>query len=195
MSLNERAKRLSDRLAAFDATPEAAAIDLRMDLAELLQDRLVDTGMSQRELGRAAHKSESFISRVMNADANCTFKVVATLLHAVDITPKLVDSNEWNRLVALEKEARRKSPIQVTMIRGKTYGSERYEYWRSPETTRGTGDYEISRSSAHLGGSYTTVATQRYTDRNADIPQYASRRTWNGSRADSVFDKSSETVE
>ena len=78
----------------YEATADAASMDLRLDLADLILGALRTKGWSQKELARVCETSEPYISRVINLGANCSLDVVARILHALDIRPALVARGE-----------------------------------------------------------------------------------------------------
>lgn len=181
MDLHERAKKLAESLAVFESTPEGAAVDLRMDLADLLQYRLLEVGTTQREFAQAVGKRESFVSRVMHADANCTFKVVATLLQAVGVKPKLVDAEEWNRLLAIAEEKSVQDRSGYGVSKGDTNGF-RDSGWsgRAGTSPRCAADGN-NWTTANLGGQRESGDQERYVNGDADLDMPTSR--WTTSRS------------
>ena len=73
----------------FNATPDALAMELRLDLAGIIVARLKTLGWTQRDLAQATGLKESFISRIIHSNANCTLSTVATILAALDVRATL----------------------------------------------------------------------------------------------------------
>ncbi len=81
-----------ENLRRYNATPEGMSQTLREDLAFLILKQLKERGWTQKQLAQECGKTESFISRLIHTDTNVTFEVAATVLHALDIQPRLVDA-------------------------------------------------------------------------------------------------------
>ncbi|MCA9312058.1 MAG: helix-turn-helix domain-containing protein [Phycisphaerales bacterium] len=86
-------ERLHQRLRHFNATPEGRSQTLRADLATIMIQRLSELGWTQKELARRCGKPESFISRLIHTDTNCTFEVAAHVLHTLGVQPRLVNAD------------------------------------------------------------------------------------------------------
>ena len=84
-------ERLHERLRRFNATPEGRSETLRQDLSAIMIRRLGELGWTQKQLAQRCGKTESFISRLIHTDTNCTFEVAAHVLHALGAQPRLVD--------------------------------------------------------------------------------------------------------
>ncbi len=80
-------------------------LSLRDDLAQLIAVGMSkNPGMTQRDLtGIAGWKSESYVSRLIHAEANCKLGAIARVLIPLGIVPILVDKNEWDHLKSLEE--------------------------------------------------------------------------------------------
>ncbi|MCW5766709.1 MAG: helix-turn-helix transcriptional regulator [Phycisphaeraceae bacterium] len=72
-----------------DAQPDAAGIDLRLDLAHAIVRRLDALGWSQNELAQRCGLKPSFISRLIHSDSNCSFSTAARVLSALGVRPRL----------------------------------------------------------------------------------------------------------
>ena len=79
------------RLAKFKDSPIGYGVHLRHDLSTLILDRLEYLGWTQRQLADAMGSPESFVSRLIHSDANCTFEVVGRVLHALGSRPRLIE--------------------------------------------------------------------------------------------------------
>ncbi len=79
-SLRDRVVRALD---GFNDNPQSVGMRFRLDLSKLICDALDAKGWTQRDLAREAGMKESFVSRVVNADSNCTFDVAGRLLFAL----------------------------------------------------------------------------------------------------------------
>jgi len=78
-------ERVEARLQKFKETPESVGHELRLHLSSLLCRHLSIKGWTQKRLADEAGMQESFVSRVMNADSNCTFDVAGRLLFALGL--------------------------------------------------------------------------------------------------------------
>ena len=79
------AKDLLRVLREFEKTPESVGVDLRLDLADLVMKHLDRLGWTQKRLAKQADMQESFISRIINAESNCTFEVAGRIVHALGV--------------------------------------------------------------------------------------------------------------
>ena len=82
-------KDLLDILNEFKNTPESRGIDLRLDFADIILKQLDEKGWTQKQLAEKIGKKESFISRIIHAESNCTFETVGCILFALDIKVEL----------------------------------------------------------------------------------------------------------
>lgn len=81
-SMRERARAA---LRAFRQDPQSVGYRLRLNLVDILADRMDEQGISQAELAEAADCLPSFVSRVMNAESNCTLETAGRLLFALGV--------------------------------------------------------------------------------------------------------------
>lgn len=79
-------------LAEFNKTEEAAGMELRLSLSELILKNLKRKGWTQRELADAAQVKESLISRLVHADSNCTLDTAAKVLFALGVRVSLEET-------------------------------------------------------------------------------------------------------
>lgn len=84
-------KALRKTLADFERTPESRGYELRLDLADLVISHLRRKGWTQKKLAEKANMKESFITRIVHAEQNCTLDVIGRLLFALDIRANLVE--------------------------------------------------------------------------------------------------------
>ena len=100
---------LSD-IAEFEAAPESAGHELRLDLAEIVLRHLDGRQWTQRKLADAAGMKSPFITRITHAAQNCTFDVAGRLLFALGVKAKLVET--------------RRRPSEETLVAnpGEAYG-------------------------------------------------------------------------
>lgn len=80
---------LHDILAQWDANPRSAGVKLRLDLSLLVIQRLNKNGWTHKQLAEKAGVTPWLISRIVLADANCTFETAGRILFALGVKPKL----------------------------------------------------------------------------------------------------------
>jgi len=68
-------------------SPEGYALDLRMILADLIMAKLDERGMTQSQLAQLTGWKDSFVSRLIHADANCSTETAGRALHALGLNP------------------------------------------------------------------------------------------------------------
>lgn len=85
-------------LERFNKTEEGHALDLRLDLAEIILRGLSKPG-SHAKLAAAAKMKPSFLSRITHADANCTFDVASRIISAIGLRARLVAVNDEGNVV------------------------------------------------------------------------------------------------
>ena len=68
-----------------EQTPAGRGVELRMSFSQLVIERLRELGWTQKRLGDEARKKESYISRVVNGDQNCSFDRAAEILFALSM--------------------------------------------------------------------------------------------------------------
>lgn len=81
---------IRQRLAEFQASPLGFGVSLRHDVARLIVDRLETLQWQQKDLAQALNKPESFVSRLIHRNANCTLETVGEVFHALGIKPHFV---------------------------------------------------------------------------------------------------------
>ena len=92
-------------------THQSVAMELRVQFACLVTDRLRSKGWTQAKLAEVAENvPESSISEIVHADANCTFETIGKVLFALGVRGKL-------RAVGAEGVARREEDVGDTTAR------------------------------------------------------------------------------
>ncbi len=94
---------------------EFYAIGLRGDLAELIARGLQKMNLSQRELADITEWAPSYVSRLMHADTDFKIGVVARALVPLGIIPRIVDSAEYERLLAIQEEVESKRLLESSV--------------------------------------------------------------------------------
>jgi ribosome-binding protein aMBF1 (putative translation factor) len=82
-------RNLLETLTEAERLTEGSGIDLRLDLSKLILEQLALLGWTQKELAKRAGMKEPFVTRVLNADSNCTFAIADRLLRALGIKASL----------------------------------------------------------------------------------------------------------
>lgn len=78
-------------LKQYEDTPESWGLELRLNVAEIIISALRRKGWRQGDLAREASMKESFISRVLHSDANCTLDTVGRLFHALGVDAHMAE--------------------------------------------------------------------------------------------------------
>ena len=78
-------------LREYEDTPESWGLELRLNLAEMIISALRRRGWRQGDLARKASMKESFISRVLHSNANCTLDTVGKLIHALGVNAHITE--------------------------------------------------------------------------------------------------------
>ncbi len=87
--MNPEIRKLLQELSDFKETAEGVGLELRLSLSEIVIRRLRQLNWTQRKLAEHAGFKESFVSRVLHSDDNCTLDTVGRLLHAVGVRARL----------------------------------------------------------------------------------------------------------
>ncbi len=80
VSLRQSAARL---LEDFRESPQSIGYLWRLDLSRILIERMEEKRWTQKQLADETEMQQPFVSRIMNADSNCTFDVAGRLLFAL----------------------------------------------------------------------------------------------------------------
>jgi ribosome-binding protein aMBF1 (putative translation factor) len=78
-------------LREYEDTPESRGLGLRLNLAKVVIRALKRKGWSQRDLASASSMKESFISRVLHSNANCTLDTAGRLFHALRVNAHITE--------------------------------------------------------------------------------------------------------
>jgi len=73
-------KAILDAIEAAESSPLGRSVELRVSFSRLVTERLRELGWTQKKLAEKTRKKESYISRVLNGDENCSFDRAAELL-------------------------------------------------------------------------------------------------------------------
>ncbi len=129
-------------LKQYEDTPESWGLELRLNVAEIIISALKRKGWRQGDLAREASMKESFISRVLHSNANCTLDTVARLFHALgvnahmtEVAPLGVSSrlhNAASEIQILNREETCDAPCIST-----SEGSTRKESWQVQQANTG----------------------------------------------------------
>ena len=88
--MSQDTKNILSALGEFSNTETSVGLELRLSFSELVLRKLRDKQWSQPDLADATGLKESFLSRVVNSEANCTFDTAGKLLFAFGILkPKI----------------------------------------------------------------------------------------------------------
>lgn len=89
--MNPQIQDILKGLEDFNKSPEGHALDLRLNLADLIIAKLKEKGWTQSQLAQKTKWKDSFISRLVHADENFTTETEARVLHALGIEPALTE--------------------------------------------------------------------------------------------------------
>jgi AraC-like DNA-binding protein len=81
---------LHKTLADFQKTLDCRALDLRLSFADIVIDGLDRNNWGLAELSGLSGVAERTLSRIINADQNCTFYTAARILYALGIEVEFV---------------------------------------------------------------------------------------------------------
>lgn len=81
---------ITKALEEADTSPQSVGFDFRLDLADIVLAQLKAKGWTQKRLAKESGFKESFISRIIHAESNCTFDVAGRILSALGLGGKLV---------------------------------------------------------------------------------------------------------
>jgi len=99
--------------------PKSRGLELRLNLAEIVIRHLRQKGWTQRELALRISRKESYISRIVHSDANCTLDTVGRLLFALGVHARLAEEPSstvgW-AVVGKTGERRRITPKRVSDV-------------------------------------------------------------------------------
>jgi ribosome-binding protein aMBF1 (putative translation factor) len=81
----KKAQSILDAIEQFEQTGESVGLELRLSLSEVILQSLREKGWTQATLARRSGAKESFISRILHSNANCTLDTAGKLLHALEV--------------------------------------------------------------------------------------------------------------
>ena len=76
----------------YDSEEASVGLELRLSLAEIVRGQLGRMGWSQRDLAERTGLRESYISRVLHSNANCTLGTAGKFLFALGIRARLQEA-------------------------------------------------------------------------------------------------------
>lgn len=103
----------------FEDSPEGVGYDLRLNLSEIILRHLRSKGWTQRRLADESKKLESYITRVVHSQQNCSLDTIGEIFYALGIRASLVENPQTMTLTA--------TPPRFTYSDG-THGKENYIY-------------------------------------------------------------------
>jgi len=157
-----KAKDLLRILDEFEATPESVGIDLRLDLADLIIAQLDRKRWTQKRLAQRCGMKESFVSRIIHAESNCTFDVAGRLLHALGVKPKLTVAQTKPTIPLIERAATSETGWTQPFApeAGITYGQEE---------SRSAKFQVVGTHAGNPGRRYRRVAATHQSDRGQHL--------------------------
>jgi DNA-binding phage protein len=96
-----------DIITATAETVDGVAQDILFDLIDIVENELVNRGLSRKWLAEKAGMKEPQLSRLMRAEGNPSIRTLARVFKALDIKPKLIKK--------LEEKISEKSEQDVTV--------------------------------------------------------------------------------
>lgn len=73
--------------------PLSRGLEFRLNLAEIILRNLDKKGWSQGDLARKANLKDSYVSRVIHSNANCTLETAGNLLFALGVDAKIEEQH------------------------------------------------------------------------------------------------------
>jgi transcriptional regulator with XRE-family HTH domain len=89
-----------------------------MRAGELIRERRLKHGLSQRRLAHRAGTSQSAIARIERGDEDISWKRLESLLLALGEEPVLDSKRVWSRYDAWDMEEERKRPPELRLAGG-----------------------------------------------------------------------------
>jgi transcriptional regulator with XRE-family HTH domain len=109
----------------FDKTADSIGVDLRLDFADLIIHGLKQKKWSQKELADRVGLKESYISRLIHSNANCTFETVGRILHAFDMRAELSIRKPSHSQAIWDSTE--KMVVKIAESKDTQYGKEDYQ--------------------------------------------------------------------
>lgn len=139
----------------FSESAEGTGHTLRLDFADLILLQLRKKGWTQKKLAEAAQMKESFISRIIHGNSNCTFDMAGRILFAMNVKARLVEETRNSGTRWSARPVVTGSSI-LFRINETTYGSEKTA--------------TIAKGTEACGR---TIAAVKWND--ADVPRYVAK--------------------
>ena len=86
----------------YHQTPESHGMKLRLNLAQIILRHIKENKWTQKELARKTSYKDSFISRLLHSDANCTFETAGRILFALGVEAKLEEVRETHSSMEMD---------------------------------------------------------------------------------------------
>ncbi len=141
MSQNDLQDILSS-IAEFEASPDYVGLGLKVDLSRLVLRSLRAKGWTQRRLATACGMKESFVSRVIHSDDNCTLDTVGRLMFALGVDIRLEEA--WQSSAVLDWGAT--ATLQFKFASEVTHGEEEIRKIAQPAESEEAGHYQVQAS-------------------------------------------------
>ncbi len=102
----------------YHQTPESRGMKLRLNLAEIILRHLKQNNWTQKELARKTSFQDSFISRLLHSDANCTFETAGRLLFALGVEAKLEEISEPHLVSGIDSSGDKQTLLRQDLADG-----------------------------------------------------------------------------
>ena len=106
---------------------------------ELIRERRLKHGLSQRRLAHRAGTSQSAIARIERGDEDVSWKRLESLLLALGEEPVLDSKRVWTRYDAWDMEEARKRPPELRLAGGLAWNKFSSELARAGRAARRVG--------------------------------------------------------
>ena len=128
----------------FEASPDYVGLGLKVDLSRIVLRRLREKGWTQRRLATACGMKESFVSRVIHSDDNCTLDTVGRLMFALGVDIRL----EEVRQSSIVFDQGTTATLQFKFASEVTHGEEEIRKVTIAQTaeSEGAGPYQVGAS-------------------------------------------------
>jgi len=117
----------------LEDSPEGVGYDLRLNLSEIILRHLKSKGWTQRRLADESKKLESYITRVVHSQQNCSLDTIGEILYALGIRASLMENPQPMAISA--------APMRITYSLDGTHGKENPIY-RQKNTTKSKIQFE-----------------------------------------------------
>lgn len=123
-------------LREYEDTPESWGLELRLNLAEVVIHALRRKGWRQRDLARATSMKESFISRVLHSNANCTLDTAGRLFHALRVKAHIAEVERFHGTASEVRTVHREETGDAPRISA-SEGSTEEKRWQAQQAYTG----------------------------------------------------------